>query len=186
LRLASIRASSHRPDSLAGTTPEEFLKSLGAEISLIYDRPDERAFELVNKTNQFNLNGRRLDEAAWRAMRAEPDRFLLSVSYRDKFGPLGKIAVVSGRRKDGELWLDIWVMSCRAFSRRIEFQTLKSLFGRLGGESAALGLAVTDRNGPFRDFVRALTGAEPAGPIRVTKADFLASCPKLYAKVVCE
>jgi hypothetical protein len=49
-----------------------------------------------------------------------------------------------------------------------------------------LDLAATERNGPFRDFVRALTGVEAAGPVRVAKADFLASCPKLYAKVACE
>jgi FkbH-like protein len=186
LRLASIRASSHRPDALAGTTPEEFLKSLGAEISLVYDRPDERAFELVNKTNQFNLNGRRLDEAAWRALLAQPDRFLLSVSYRDKFGPLGKIAVVSGRRKDGELLLDIWVMSCRAFSRRIEFQTLASLFDRFGVDAVCLEAATTERNRPFREFAGAMTGADVAGPIRITKADFRAACPELRAKVVIE
>lgn len=185
LRLASIRASSRLADSLAAT-PDAFLASIAAEVRMTYGGPDQRAFDLVNKTNQFNLNGRRIDEAAWKAKLAEPDRFLLAVSYQDKFGPLGKIAVVSGSCKSGELLIDLWVMSCRAFSRRIEFQTLKSLFDRWGAESATLDLAATERNGPFRDFVRALTGVEAAGPVRVAKADFLASCPKLYAKVACE
>jgi predicted enzyme involved in methoxymalonyl-ACP biosynthesis len=108
------------------------------------------------------------------------------VSYRDKFGPLGKIAVVSGRRKDGELLLDIWVMSCRAFSRRIEFQTLASLFDRFGVDAVCLEAATTERNRPFREFAGAMTGADVAGPIRITKADFRAACPELRAKVVIE
>ena len=54
---------------------------------------DRRAFELVNKTNQFNLNGRRFQPADWAAALARPGAWLAVVSYQDRFGALGKIAV---------------------------------------------------------------------------------------------
>jgi FkbH-like protein len=186
LRLTSIRASSRRADALAGTTPDEFLASVGAEIALTYDRPDDRTLELINKTNQFNLNGRRLDDSTWRTLLSTPDRFLLSVSYKDKFGPLGKIAVVCGSHQGNELVVDSWVMSCRAFSRRIEFHTLQSLFDRFDVEWVCLDLVATDRNGAFREFVETFASKEDAAPLRIAKTAFLASCPQLYAKVVVE
>ena len=42
------------------------------------------------------------------------------VSYRDKFGPLGKIAVLQGVKNGDAARIETWVMSCRAFARRIE------------------------------------------------------------------
>ena len=61
--------------------------------------------ELVNKTNQFNLNGRRYTEADWRKLLARPGALLVAVSYEDKFGPLGTIAVVAGRARASRLTL---------------------------------------------------------------------------------
>jgi len=180
LRLASIRTSTVHIDRRPGQTSDEFLASIEAEITLVYDAPNERAFELINKTNQFNLNGRRIDTAAWLAKLEEPKRFILSVSYRDKFGPLGNIAVVAGLCLEDELLVDVWVMSCRAFSRRIEFQVLKELFERFDAKSVKLEFTATDRNGPFQEFVEAFGSSDLS---RITKAAFVAACPKLYAKV---
>ena len=50
----------------------------------------------MNKTNQFNLNGRRFQEAEWQNWLNAPDTVLVTASYRDKYGPLGKIAVIAG------------------------------------------------------------------------------------------
>ena len=54
-------------------------------------KDDSRALDLVNKTNQFNLKiGRRRLEAEWRSRMQDPRSFLMTVSYRDRFGPSGK------------------------------------------------------------------------------------------------
>ena len=53
-----------------------------------------RAFELINKTNQFNLNGKRFSESDWLSFLQDPAAFLLTASYEDKYGPLGKVAVI--------------------------------------------------------------------------------------------
>ncbi|KKL19279.1 hypothetical protein LCGC14_2467070, partial [marine sediment metagenome] len=183
LRVSSLRASQHRAGAAAATTADAFLAQAEAEISIICDKPDQRTFELINKTNQFNLNGRRLDEAAWKARVEDSGQFLISASYTDKFGPLGKIAVVSGRYDSTRPLVDVWVLSCRAFSRRIEHRLLKLLFDRLDAESIWLDFIPTDRNGPLCDFIETIADGKLENPTLVTRKSFLANCPRLSAKV---
>ncbi|MGA2034850.1 MAG: HAD-IIIC family phosphatase [Thermoguttaceae bacterium] len=183
LRLSNLRDSYHRRSEPAYEATDDVLAQLQAEITLSYDKPDQRTFDLINKTNQFNLNGRRIDESSWRVRLADPRYFLLTVSYKDKFGPLGKIAVVSGTRDRLDACIDIWVMSCRAFSRRIEHQILQALFEHLGADALRLDLAPTERNGPLRQFVQSILGHEAEVPLRIGRSDFVSRCPPLYAKV---
>lgn len=180
LRRASLQAASAR----SAACPEEFLAAANAELRMSWNAPDARCLELIRKTNQFNLNGRRLDEADWRRRLADPNVFLMSVSYRDKFGPLGNIAVVLGRQTETGAVLDSWVMSCRAFARRIEHQTLAGLFERLGVDAIQLAYRLTQRNGPMQDFLIAVTGESPTGDLTIQRESFEARCPRCYGKVI--
>jgi FkbH-like protein len=121
----------------------------------------QRLLELINKTNQFNLNGVRLSEAEWLRHLADPAGFVVGVSYEDKFGPLGVIGVVAGRQNGDTLEVSTWVMSCRAFSRRIELHTLEYLFTASGARNISLLFRQTERNQPLQEFLRALE--VPAG-----------------------
>ena len=84
-----------------GASSDGFLRDADAELTLDFssDPEDPRALELINKTNQFNLNGTRYAEGTWRRYLQQPERFMLRVSFKDKFGPLGTIAVISGRAR---------------------------------------------------------------------------------------
>jgi FkbH-like protein len=152
-------------------------------VSFDVDPPDPRALELVNKTNQFNLNGRRWSEGEWRAHLQEPDIFLLIVAYQDRYGPLGKIAVLAGQRRECGLCLDTWVMSCRAFARRIEHRCLQLLFGLTHAGEIEFAFEETPRNGPLRDFLESLLGGSPAFGCRLSRAAFEAKCPPLHQEV---
>ncbi len=145
--------------------------------------PDPRALELINKTNQFNLNGRRFTESEWQAHLRRPGAFLYVVAYKDKFGPLGKIAVIAGRRDGGLLLVDTWVMSCRAFSRRIEHQCVRLLFDQFPVEEIAFDYRPTGRNGPCYEFFAALLGNAPADGPRLPKDRFASQCPPLFHQV---
>lgn len=180
LRTESLRAT--QAVDAAQVDPaarEAFLTGLGARVrfQLSRDPAGERAFELLNKTNQFNLNGRRLSEAEWRHAIAEPDSFLLTVEYSDKFGPLGEIAVVMGRRRGPAATITSWAMSCRAFSRRIEHATMANLFERLDVETISLEFAATDRNGPMREFLASLGIVEDS--LAISRSGFDSRCPRL-------
>ena len=183
LRLASLRDGTlAEAPAEGGAGFEEFLASARATITLDtrLDAGDPRALELVNKTNQFNLNGRRYTDGQWRALLARPGAFLLRVSYEDRFGPLGKIAIVAGRHDGRALSIDAWVMSCRAFSRRVEHQCVRHLFARSGVEEIRFDYVKTERNGPLQDFFAALLGTSPPGAsLTLTRADLEAACPTL-------
>jgi hypothetical protein len=87
---------------------------------------------------------------------------------------------MQGRRDGAVLQVETWVMSCRAFSRRIEHQCLKMLFDRFGASEIRFDFEPTPRNGPLQDFFEAISGARPAGPFRLTREQFVERCPPLY------
>ena len=185
LRMESIRASAAIAEAShsEGYTPERFLQDAGGKIAITFvkEPPDPRALELINKTNQFNLNGKRHTEASWRQYLSDPKAFLMVVSYEDKFGPLGKIAVMAGRADDGNLTVDHWVMSCRAFSRRIEHGSLQRVFAKFGAERASFDYIKTERNQPVLDFFADLTGkAEVAA---ISKQELAEKCPPVYLEI---
>jgi FkbH-like protein len=152
--------------------PSNFIGQLDAEMSFNFIKTplDPRALELVNKTNQFNLNGKRHSEAAWHKYFLDPASFLMMVSYKDKFGPLGKIAVVGGRL-DRRLHVDMWVMSCRAFSRGIEYRCLEELFAKFNVDEIELDYVHTERNGPLSQFLTEILGLAPFPNCIISRRD---------------
>ena len=162
----------------------QFLAQAEATILLDFrSNGDSRALELVNKTNQFNLNGVRFTDAEWRAQLDAPGAFLLVAGYQDKFGPLGKIAVLQGRLEGYTLLVGTWVMSCRAFARRIEHCCLDSLFRRFPVNEMRFSFAATSKNSPLRQFLADMLGAEPEAPYALSRERFLEKRPNLYHKV---
>ncbi len=187
IRLQSIRnAAALRAEGGDVANSESVLASLDATIEIDFGAgaEDRRALELVNKTNQFNLNGRRFQLADWAADLERPGAWFAVVSYRDRFGSLGKIAVLQGRALESRLHIDTWVMSCRAFSRRIEYTVLAELLRRYANSEILLDIAITSKNGPLRSFVKSLTGSEPVSACAITRKRFDAACPRLYHRVV--
>lgn len=126
-----------------------FLRDLTAKITIETKGAEEqsRALELVNKTNQFNLNGRRVDETQWRDLCTRPGAIVWTASYEDRFGRLGIISVLAGIREGPTITVDCWVMSCRAFSRGVEHHLLRSLCEENGVEEILVDFVETERNG---------------------------------------
>jgi len=186
-RLDSIRQIERAAETNGtGGLAEQFLSSADSVITLEYNpvASDRRVVELVNKTNQFNLNGDRYTEAEWYRAQRRPDSFALAVSYQDKFGPLGKIAVLGGRREGACLHVETWVMSCRAFSRRIEYQCLKQIFRKFAAERIVLNFKATSKNGPVQDFLSSLLDGAPGPEAPLSQEMFEDKCPQLYHKVL--
>lgn len=187
LRMSSIRASAvwRNQDSAHETVSDDFFRS--AEPCIVFDygrvAEDSRGLELVNKTNQFNLNGKRYTESEWRQFFDDPTAFLLTATYEDKFGALGKIAVIMGTAKEGNIHLRTWVMSCRAFSRGIEHQCLRYLFEDCGANQIMFDFLPTARNGPLQDYLKGLVDCVLSAPVSLTKERFLARIPPLFHRV---
>lgn len=187
LRRSSLQAAAVFSGDSSVHSAEDLLASLNAIVT--FSRcssgdADTRSLELINKTNQFNLNGRRIDVAAWQSRLSNPRYLNLIVTYEDKFGPLGRISVLSGELKERQLDLDVWVLSCRAFSRRIEHMILQALFDHFQVAQIQLDVCPTDRNGPLQAALSAVAGQTVSGPFQLSRDAFFASSPVLYGKVV--
>jgi FkbH-like protein len=187
IRLESLRSAAPLLDALGqdGSASDEFLKRADAFISFDFSKRPKggRAFELVNKTNQFNLNGKRFSESEWNKFLADPASFLVTVTYQDKYGPLGKIAVLLGKVDEKKLHVAAWVMSCRAFSRRIEHHSLKRLFDKFDSDEAIFDFQPTERNGPTQDFFLELAGQPPQPSLKISRTAFLEKAPPLFHRV---
>ncbi|MFI4941992.1 MAG: HAD-IIIC family phosphatase, partial [Burkholderiales bacterium] len=183
LRAESLRSGERFAAARDVTTTDstDFLRSALPVIKLSFDEhaANQRALELINKTNQFNLNGRRLIEKDLREYLEGRDSFLMVADYADKYGPLGQIAAVLGRRNGAELSIASWVMSCRAFSRRIEHACLAHLFAKYGVSAVRLNFLATERNGPVREFLGEFLGPILSPTPVVAREVFETHCPVL-------
>lgn len=101
---------------------EDFLKSLDmiADIGFAKDEYIDRIVQLINKTNQFNLTTKRYRIS-------DVENFIKSDNYivvygrlKDKYGDNGLVTVVIGKIFKNELYIDIWLMSCRVLKRDLE------------------------------------------------------------------
>ncbi len=101
-----------------------------------------RISQLEQKTNQFNLTGRRYTEAALAAFLEQPRAVVLAFRLIDRFGDHGLVSSLVALPDGDGLRIDSWVMSCRVFARTAEPFVLRRLldiahqagFARLIGE----------------------------------------------------
>jgi FkbH-like protein len=158
LRQASIRANAAIRQAAGSSLSSEFVRGLHGRVTFDCRKypANKRLLELINKTNQFNLNGIRLSEGEWLKLLGDENSLVAGVSYEDKFGPLGTIGVLAGRYVGDSFELTNWVLSCRAFSRKIEHHMLDYLFNNLGVAAVRLAFRSTDRNQPLQRHLDSL------------------------------
>jgi FkbH-like protein len=143
------RASAHELPK--GDSLEQFLKDLGMVLTCRNRSGDSwrRAHQLINKTNQFNLNGRRMDESQVSAVLAEGGQ-ILTATLEDRTGSHGEILACL---VDSSGSVRALVMSCRVFQRRVEYAFLVWLLDYWKGPAITFAYAPTDRNEPIRNFL---------------------------------
>jgi FkbH-like protein len=185
IRMDSIRQSQRFQEAAGESTPESFFQEAKAVVEFDFQvsHKDVRALELVNKTNQFNLNGTRYTDSDWLAEMSRSGTHLIAASYQDRFGRLGKIAVIMGHLEDSAFSVRTWVMSCRAFGRRIEYLCLKTCFERFGVREIKFDFLATLKNGPLQEFLAKLLGKSPAAEVKLTRERFDQMCPALHHTV---
>lgn len=139
------------PQQVAGSDVTAFLADLDMKLT-IHDRSTgdrARAVQLINKTNQFNLNGVRRQDTEVEATLAAGGR-LITASLQDRHGSHGEILACLIDEMDV---VRSFVMSCRVFQRRVEFAFLVRLAPALP-DVVRFDFAPTDRNEPMRRFLQ--------------------------------
>jgi FkbH-like protein len=159
--------------TLASSTSDlnSFLQSLQmkARIESVMESSLERAAQLINRSNQYNLTTRRHSAAALADLRLSSQWLTRTVSLTDRFGDTGLISIVLAREEHDALAIDTWLMSCRVLQRGVERMLLNNIVAcalsrglrRIRGEFVA-----TTKNGLVRDHYRRLGFAprKPPGP----------------------
>lgn len=144
-RLAGIA-----PSGAQGADLTAFLRELEMTL-VIHDRSSGervRAVQLINKTNQFNLNGRRITDDEVAALLAAGGH-LYTASLRDRSGTHGEILACI---IDAGGVVRSLVLSCRVFQRRVEYAFFAWLAAQ-DTQPVALEFAATPRNEPMRHFL---------------------------------
>ncbi len=156
-RTESIRANVKR-ERLRRATPdfESFLRSLEIELAIVrQDRAAvSRVSQLSQRTNQFNLTTKRYGIGdVERLMRRG---IVYTASMKDRFSDYGIVAVAIVKTGHAAVWdIDSFMLSCRAFGRRIEGQLLQALLddaAASGARSVKATYLATPKNEMTRDF----------------------------------
>jgi FkbH-like protein len=138
--------------------PVEMLASLRLELDIrcSTDGDLKRIHELINRTNQWNLQGSRCSFQDVKEWHASDDYRIYSARVKDKFGDMGLISVCVAEIKADALEVQIFVLSCRVFGFGVETMLLQELekdAKERFGEAKVRGFFVpTANNAPSKDF----------------------------------
>ena len=154
-RTEMVQAQIARDQEKSSLSREAFLATLGLQMTIIdirstTDRRFARAFELINKTNQFNTTGRRLTRRECTNLFGSGCVFH-AFELHDRFSHYGLVGVAI---VEGALISQL-VISCRVLGLGAE----DALLAHIANNAAAAGLEfvsgrtrVTTLNAPVRDL----------------------------------
>jgi FkbH-like protein len=153
---------------------ENWLGSLQIEVHAAPLRRESlaRAAQLLNKTNQFNLTLRRLDEKSFWDWATEPCNAAYTFHVSDRFGDFGLTGLASLSLAGSEARIVDFVMSCRVMGKKVE----EALLGYTLAQARAAGAhrimappVDGPRNGPAKAFFSAkfASGDGAIDPARV-------------------
>ena len=172
-----IKKQIERESDRSGVSREEFLASLGAtvtfvEIGSLKQVEFTRVFELVNKTNQFNTNGKRWTLQEF-ADYLERGGRVLSFLVADKYSDYGLVGIVFIMGHE----ITQYVMSCRVLGLDVEVAVVDHIaeiirsshgYGRIDAS-----IVHTAANSPCRELYTK-AGFETASSVDGTDEYFLA------------
>jgi FkbH-like protein len=149
---------------------KESLKSLAlhARVSDASNESIGRVVELINRTNQFNINGSRVTETMVRQRLGDPTRRVLCVEMRDRFGDSGLVCCALLAIGSDEVEIESFVLSCRAFGFGIEtalVNVIKAASRDVGVGRIVARFKATERNQACRNFLPAHSFIRQSGEL---------------------
>jgi len=119
-RPAHYQARRERESAQSSLTHAGFLESLAIRIDFSLDPREhvERASQMTQRTNQFNVTTRRYTVPELRAIIGNSSHRTLLLSYEDRFGKEGIVGLAIVALETAEI--DTLLLSCRVIGRGIE------------------------------------------------------------------
>lgn len=107
---------------VTATDMGEYLRSLEMRLTIqeIAEGDLDRAAQLCQRTNQFNLTTRRYARDDLALLASTPGTILRQMRLADRFGEYGVIGLAIMKVNEGNGVFDTFLMSCRALGRGVE------------------------------------------------------------------
>ena len=188
-RADSIALNNKREELRSELSEEEFIKNI--ELKVVSFPVDDQALvrvtQLINKTNQFNINTPRLSQENVRALSQAEHTVLRAARVSDRYGEYGLTCVGAVSRRDAVVWdLDIFLMSCRVLGRGVETSFLSDLANDVlkgGGTQISAKFIPTQKNKVSADFLQRHGFTHQGGGVWVhDAAEVAANRPALGAE----
>lgn len=161
LRIADLEAEAARKGiQIKAQDKAAYLRELSPQLEVRL-RPGSlagRLHELSQKTNQFNLNLGRLNEVKVHEYINKEGHFAVTVGLSDRLTDSGVVAAMFGRTVDDEVFVEEWVISCRALGRELEDTMAASALSAVTKQAkiAWFHYRTGPRNAPAREWLARL------------------------------
>ena len=166
LRTKDLEAGQTRARLAAeAVDPAAYLRSLQIRLTFAVNPQEQRQriWELSQKTNQFNLALRRLDEVEVDRRLGALDGGVVTFRLADRLADSGIVGVLFARATPEAVLVDELCISCRALGRNLEdlmiAQALRLACLEWGGRRLYFEQTVGPRNAPARQWLQGAAGA---------------------------
>ena len=119
----------------------DFLRQceLIADISHIENAEQKkRSYELLLRTNQLNLSGKRYEEEEFESYVSQNDKNIYILSLKDKFGTYGQSMFLYVQADDKSININEFALSCRIAGKYVESAVMKWLTEKYGNKDIVL------------------------------------------------
>jgi len=136
----------------------DFIRDLDVKVTIgaVNDETMPRVVQLISKTNQFYLTGRRHTAAEIEEIVSRNGGIALWIRSTDRFGDNGLVGVAIAIPDSPTEWrIDSFLMSCRVLGRGVESALLSSLAQQVtdkDGKQLIGEYVITKQNGMARAF----------------------------------
>lgn len=137
---------------------DEYIKGLGIKLDIqpICQATIERAAQMTQKTNQFNLTTKRYTVGDIQSI-IDSNGIGYTISVSDKFGDNGITGLILISNRNNEYEIDTFLMSCRVLGKGIENEFLTAVLIKtkeIGVEQIKAQYIATLKNGQVEDFYK--------------------------------
>jgi FkbH-like protein len=151
-----LQENARRESQSSAGSLQSYLASLELKVSVRQAAESDlpRVVQLLQKTNQFNLSLRRHTLTDVQALLS--DHALWTMTARDRFGDYGMIGLCISKRQSDSLFLDSYLMSCRALGRGLDqafLHVIARQAGNAGLEFLRGRFVEGPRNQPMKQFL---------------------------------
>lgn len=132
---------------------DEYIKKLEIVVDIHRMKATEidRVVQLINKTNQFNVTTKRYTKSDINRINGHKTNDIFVVYSSDKYGDDGLISVIILRRKQSDVYIDTFLMSCRVMGRKIENVIVGKIVDEYDGRIFAEYIP-TEKNRPVEEL----------------------------------